>query len=127
MLCYPLFVTDRQYCVFSGITTQICKSKVEEIRCPAGRVIQVSSARYGQTKSHYRCFHVHIPSGSFEACFIDMLQTADSWCSGRQACNVSNDENEMTELLGGWMCAAYYKFYWRWYIEIEHHCVEGIV
>ncbi len=91
------------------------KSAVQQVEC-----IQVSSARYGQISIYNRCFTVC--SLFFKTCFIDMLETADSWCSGRQACNVSNDESEMIELLDH-RCPPL--FLWP-YIEMNHLCVEGM-
>ena len=99
----------------SGTTTEICVSRVAEISCPVGLVIQVASARYGRMQLGY-CMAFDFGIG----CFSDILQTADRWCSGKQSCTIDNEKSDMDKQLG-LPCPEELMSY----IEIRHDCTRG--
>ena len=54
-------------------------------------------------------------------CFKDILQAADRWCSGKEACVITNAKLDMdTEL--GIPCTVKEL---ASYIEISHICIQG--
>ena len=102
--------------MFVGLKTEICVSETAEIRCPTGQVIHVTSARYGRMKLG-TCVTLEFDLG----CSKDILQAADKWCSGKDACIITNDKLEMDAELGVPCTVKELASY----IEIAHACIQS--
>ena len=96
-------------------TTDICIGKTAELHCPASQVVRMISARYGRMRLG-SCIKTDIEIG----CQADILQTADSWCSGKGSCSVANHRYEMDRELG-LPCPEDLTPY----IELRHQCISG--
>ncbi len=94
---------------------EVCITETEEIRCPDRSVITVTSADYGRMQLG-KCVQMDIYTG----CSVDILALADSWCSGLETCQVSNQPGQMIEQ-AGFSCSKEMASY----IDIQYSCVEG--
>ncbi len=100
------------------LSEEVCDGEVFAARCPAGSVVDISSARYGRVKVG-RCIAADL---GYIGCGKDVLAEMDRWCSGKQECEVEI-ENNNPDLNEGNTCIRDIVSH----LELQYGCVQGIL
>ena len=86
-----------------------------EPKCKESEVVVVTSARYGRMSKSGRCVGRDF---GYIGCATDVLDIADSWCSGRSSCQIPVPNSAFKRRVN---CPKDLKPY----LEVKHHCLEG--